>query len=129
MGGTNGLTLGWRLIESSTGTTYGGFNNNYNVSFGSPGNNPVTYNFESKVCLGIITKDGDELRALINGNSYNNNYSSVYQSGANVGYVGKNGFGVGSLNGSIFLLYIYSKALTTPQMNDVYNSLKDRFEL
>lgn len=129
LGGTNGLTLGWRLIESSTGSTYGEFTNNYNISFGSPGNNPITYSFESDVCLGIITKDGGSLNAIINGNDYYDEYSSVYQSGANVGHVGKNGFGVGSLNGSLFLLYVYSKALTTPQMNTIYNSLKDRFGL
>lgn len=129
LGGTNGLTLGWRLIESSTGTTFGNFDNNYKLSFGSPGNNPVTYSLESDVCLGIITKDGTNLTALINGNNYSNEYPSVYQSGANVGHVGKNGFGVGSLNGSLFLLYIYSKALTSSQMNTVYNSLKGRFEL
>ena len=117
------------MIESSTGSTYGEFTNNYNISFGSPGNNPITYSFESDVCLGIITKDGDSLNAIINGNDYYDEYSSVYQSGANVGHVGKNGFGVGSLNGSLFLLYVYSKALTTPQMNTIYNSLKDRFGL
>ena len=127
LGGTNGLTLGWRLIDASSGDTQGIFSGDYVLSYGSPGNNPINYTLSGDVCLAVVTKDGDSVKTFIGNQLFENTNSNIYQSGANVGYVGKKGFGVGSFNGVIYLLYIYSSALTSPQMEDVYNSLKDRF--
>jgi hypothetical protein len=127
LGGTNGLTLGWRLIDASSGDTQGVFSGDYVLSYGSPGNNPINYTLSGDVCLAVVTKDGNSVKTFIDNQLFENTNSNIYQSGLNVGYVGKKGFGVGSFNGVIYLLYIYSSALTSPQMEDVYNSLKDRF--
>jgi hypothetical protein len=127
LGGTNGLTLGWRLIDASSGGTQGVFSGDYVLSYGSPGNNPINYTLNGDVCLAVVTKDGNSVKTFIDNQLFENTNSNIYQSGSNVGYVGKKGFGVGSFNGVIYLLYIYSSALTSPQMEDVYNSLKGRF--
>ncbi len=129
LGATNGQNIGWRIIESSTGTTGNQFDNEYKISYGSPGMSAVTKTFTSDVCLGMISRDSQTCKFLFNGELTEDTIPTNYTSGGFANTLGKNGFGVGALNGVYYLLYIYNRPLSNTEMTDLYNKLSVRFGL
>jgi hypothetical protein len=127
LGATNGNNIGWRVIESSTGTTGGQFNGEYKISYGSPGISAVTKTFNSDVCVGMIARDSQSCKFLFNGDLTENTIPLNYTSGGFANTLGKDGFGVGALNGIYYLLYVYNRPLSNSEMTDLYNKLSVRF--
>jgi hypothetical protein len=129
LGSTNGYNIGWRIIESSTGTTGNVFDGTYNISYGTPGISAITKTFESDVCIGMISRDGGNVTLSFNGDISNQTLPNSYFSGGYSNRLSNNGFGVGAFNGVFYLFYVYNRPLSTTEMNNIYNKLSTRFGL
>jgi len=129
LGATNGYNLGWRIIESSTGSTATSFDGNYNISYGAPGLSSTTITLNSDVCIGMISRSNSNITFLFNGDITTSTTTSNYVSGGIGNSMSYKGFGVGALNGVLFLLYAYNRALSQSEMINMYNKLSTRFGL
>jgi hypothetical protein len=77
----------------------------------------------------MISRKGQQCKFLFNGDMSENTIPLNYTSGGYANTLGKNGFGVGTLNGVYYLLYVYNRAFSDSEMTDLYNKLSLRFGL
>jgi hypothetical protein len=130
LGSNNNITTGWGIYEDSTGTSGTSFNNVYNIVYGSPSSgNSFTQQVFENIVLGVFSRSSNQLITNINGVINTTTLSSTYSTGTDISTFGQQLNGFGALNGSIFLLYIYNRALSETEVNTTYNSLKGKYQL
>jgi hypothetical protein len=130
LGSDDNITTGWGIYEDSTGTSGTSFDNVYNIVYGSPSSgNSFTQQVYENIVLGVFSRSSNQLVTNINGVVNTTTLSSTYSNGTDISTFGQQLNGFGTLNGSIFLLYIYNRALSETEVNTAYNSLKGKYQL
>jgi len=130
LGSNNNITTGWGIYENSTGSSGTTFDGVYNIVYGSPSSgNSFSAQVVENVVLGVFSRSSNQLITNINGLVNTTTVDDTYSAGSVIGTYGQQLNGYGALNGSIFLLYIYNRALSAEEVNIAYNSLKGKYQL
>lgn len=130
LGSNDNITTGWGVYENSLGASGTSFDGVYNINYGSPSSgNSVSVQVVNNIVLGVFSRSSNQLITNINGQLNTTTVSDTYQTGSVIGRYGQQLNGFGALNGSLFLLYIYNRALSLNEVNTVYNSLKGKYQL
>ena len=133
-GVVNGYNSGWRIIETSQGTPGGVFTGRQAWSFGYT---DITTNIQvqdtvgstNRMCIVAFTVSPTTISGFVNGNTSSINNPRSYVSGTSQPRISWIGAGAGSWNGLIGFWMIYNRALTSEEVLQNYDSLRNRYGL
>jgi hypothetical protein len=133
-GVVNGYNSGWRITETSQGTPGGVFTGRQAWGFGYT---DLTTNIQvqdtvgstNRMCIVAFTVSPTTISGFVNGNTSSINNPRSYVSGTSQPRISWTNAGSGSWNGLIGFWMIYNRALTSEEVLQNYDSLRNRYGL